>query len=223
MISPGNQRGDLRVNFGTGTGTFLPGTREILLTGIGGVDEAIALDVNDDGFDDLCLAGWFRGVLTLLIADGQGGFLPQRSLAADDRSNGLIARDLNDDGHMDFALAHAKDEATVSIFLGPGPLRTQVVETGGSIANSIEAADLDGDGTLELIVTHRDSQDVVVLSPVAEPGRDWYAPVLRVDLESGTPRDVTAAHLDGDERIDLAVALQDGDALVLLRNVTPRR
>ena len=211
--------GKVSVQLGDGTGGFAPCTT-------GGdwgatADGMVAADFNNDGLDDLAIAEWFFGKLSIRLADGTGDFdRPYRLVTAADRPTDILVRDLDLDGTLDIAMCHGAAAGAVPVFWGPVYGRTQLVLTGGSIANSITAADFDGDGLDDLAVTHRDSENVVVLRQSGIPGPEWFTPAWSRTIP-GKPRDVSGADLDQDGRPDLAVTLQDGNEVVLLRNTSP--
>lgn len=213
------------VQLGDGAGGFSP----CVLVHDGGpavpYGGMIARDLNADGFDDLVAAVWGRARAETFIANGDGTFEPPIGVGTAPHPNDLIGRDLDGDGHLDLVAPSGDDEGAVTVLRGTGSesgprfAPVQFASTGGSVANSIVIADLDLDGEIELIVTHRESGDIVILARNDHPSRLRFEPVARFEI-GGQPRAVRADDFNRDGRPDLIVALQGADQVVLLRNTT---
>lgn len=145
----------------------------------------------------------------------------------------LLIADLDGDGKPDLIIANVYAHS-VSILRNIGSVGTLdstsfapafdlPLALGSSSDNplGIEAADVDGDGKLDLVVCDRGSNQLLVFRNVAVPGalttNSFTAPVA---LPTGNdPRHVRVADLDGDGRPDLVVACYADNALSIFQNI----
>lgn len=136
--------------------------------------------------------------------------------------------DFDGDGRPDLAFANW-DAHTVSIYRHAGVRDGFVafdapvlipVGTGRSDPLDVAAADVDGDGKIDLIVPDRDADRILIFRNVSEPGilgtNSFAAPVEFSVF--GDPRTVVARDLDGDGFPDLVVVCQGTSSLAILRN-----
>lgn len=121
----------------------------------------VAGDFNGDGKPDIVTLG---NPVTFLAGVGDGTFLPPVFSAVDARPGRPVggalhgyqdytAADFNGDGKLDLALTRFED-GTVSIFLGrgDGTFAAPIVSKAGVSVTGLVAADLDGDGIIDLAV-----------------------------------------------------------------------
>ncbi len=117
-------------------------------------------DINGDGWIDLVASGYHptQGHFVALLGNGDGTF--QLGPAHAGGSPGALdTGDFNGDGHPDFAAANtASDNNTVAVWIGTGdgsfqPGPTLLVN---QTPASVQAADLDADGILDLAVASDD-------------------------------------------------------------------
>lgn len=161
-----------------------------------------------------------------------GGFAPSFTLPASGPGSCVIA-DLDGDGKPDLAFVDASSQSvtvyrnvsTNSALLGAPSFAPRIdlpfPPGTGTNAYRLRAADLDGDGRLDLIACEVDGSNVTVFHNVALPGSlatNSFEPAF--DLPAGNDcRFATAADLDGDGRVDI-VALNYGDQTIsILRNI----
>jgi hypothetical protein len=156
--------GTVTILLGDGRGGFREAEGSPFAAGAAPWQVAIA-DVNGDGHADLIVIPYDRDVrersriaVTILLGDGTGRFRPTRTLPLDGcaGANAVAAGDLHHSGHQDIVVscantaalqvfrAHADGSyAPSSIPIGRGP-------TWGGVA----LADLDGDGTNDIVVSN---------------------------------------------------------------------
>ena len=194
---------DLSVLLGNGDATFQAEQR----TGPGSLFTIgmVAGDVTGDGVVDLVVTGIGASVLP---GDGQGGFtqevpvpLPQ-GVTTTGLTIDLV--DLNGDHVPDLVLGLI--DGTVGALLGNGTGGFAAVQTvgAGAIVFGATVADVDGDGTLDLVT--RDAVDVTVLRGQGDgsfAGPQVVAPTLAV---SG----LVEGEVSGDALPDVIVASPDG-------------
>ena len=132
------------------------------------VSVAIA-DLNGDGRPDIVVASWYEnpktneGVVTVLLANSDGTFAAPVSYGtAGAQSLSVAVADLNGDGRPDLVVANSclsmatcETGGGVSVLLGNGNGTFQpavIYYSGGSGANSVAIADVNGDGRPDLVV-----------------------------------------------------------------------
>jgi hypothetical protein len=125
----------------------------------------------------------------------------------------FVVGDFNDDGHVDLAIAN-DDDGSVSVLLGSGSGTFDVGANlpGGDGPAAIAAADLNGDGRLDIVVAHSgvtDSgsgpDDIVVFLAQGD------GTFRRLTRPAGVnPQAIALGDFNGDQKPDLATA-NDGD------------
>ncbi|MGH9143611.1 MAG: FG-GAP repeat domain-containing protein [Vicinamibacterales bacterium] len=230
----GDGKPDLLVPFGVGSVGILLGTGDgrfeaPILVQTDGISNSIAIaDINIDGHPDLLLAGFdfvdgdsehsglSRGVVRVLLGNGDGSFQPEAvfnsGVSPGGWANSVAVADLDGDGQLDLAVADYPDNAT-GVLLGDGTSFKPVVLYGSGAALSwFEAiADVNGDGKPDLIVADFAGTVGVLLGNgdgTFQTAQDY--PV------SGDATSVVAADVTGDGRPDLIVSNGNNSVSVLL-------
>jgi hypothetical protein len=108
---------------------------------------------------------------------------------------------------------------TASVLLnnGDGSFSAPTSYPVGSYPTSIAAADLDGDGSLDLISSNRDSDNASLLM---NNGNGTFAAAVDIPAGDG-PRDVLPSDLDNDGDTDLAFANSLGPNIAIVMNNGP--
>ncbi len=211
--------GSVSVLLGHGDGTFQAHVDYTTDPGPRGV--AIA-DLNHDGKLDLAVANGGQtfsipaspGSVSILLGNGDGTFAPKASYPTGSGSTALVVGDLNGDGHPDIAVAN-DGSPILSILIGNGDGTFQAVvntppET-STAAVSIAIADLNGDGHPDLVTTD-DSASVDVF--INQGSGAFATPVVYETFQPvgavSEPDSVAVADLNGDHKLDLAVANRGG-------------
>lgn len=125
-----------------------------------------AADFDEDGYLDLVVSG--EPNLHVLKGDGQGGFSPLSRPPGGQQPNDFALADLNEDGHIDIVVAnHDSDHLTVLRGDGTGQFgllpKPHLKIDVSPHPHVVRAADLDGDGRIDLAVDHRDALGVLIL------------------------------------------------------------
>jgi hypothetical protein len=156
---------------GAANGTFTP---HVLLDGIGRVADVRAADFTGHGKVDLVVAefGWHRtGEIVLLENQTTDWKQPKFVPRVLDKRHGTThvpVADLNGDGKPDFVAVISQEYETVVAFIneGGGKFREETIYSAPHPAcgsNGIQLTDLDGDGDIDVLLTHGDSLDAPYL------------------------------------------------------------
>jgi hypothetical protein len=221
------------VLLGNGDGSFKSAVN--YATGTTPVSVAVG-DFNGDGHLDLAVANSGSNSLSLLMGNGDGTFQPRIDTALLLTPSSLTVGDFNGDGKADLAVATGNattDDMTLLLGNGNGTFQapvTTVTDTSLSISpiagtSKISAADLNGDGHLDLIVVNnKDTRQPFgrTTISVTEPGSvsvllgngDGTFQAPRNSAAGTSPRSLAVGDFNGDGRPDFAVS--DSTTSVLL-------
>ena len=186
-------------------------------------------DVNGDGRLDLAVAFNSNNVSVLPNATIPGAAAPnfaaKQDFATGEAPLFVEVEDLNGDGLLDLAVANL-NASTVSVLLNttdlgaatPGFTVKQDFATGAS-PRSVSCGDLNGDGKLDLAVANINSATVSVLLNTTATGAAAPSFAPKQDFATGTaPASVTMDDLNGDGKLDLAVANINSNTVSVLLN-----
>ena len=181
--------------------------------------DLVAADFDGDGIPDLATANANSDDVTVLLADGEGGFSEAAGspIPAGDGAQGILAADLDGDLIIDLAVANANED-TVSIFIGRGDGRFLEVPGSpfavGDSPRKVAAGTFDAGSTVDLAVVNATSNDVTIL---LGDGNGAFAEATGSPIAVGNdPRDVVAGDFDGDDEVDLATVDSDDDTVTVL-------
>jgi len=194
--------GGLTILLGDGTGDFTLGGTEP--TGDLPITLGLA-DLNGDTTLDVVVGNFGSNDATILIGDGTGDFTeaPTSPEPVGEAPLRLAVADLEGDGAQDVGVANTgSDDVRILIGDGAGDFTEPPTspEPAGAASYSIDAADLDRDGDVDLVVAN-------------------YGPgnVTRPETVGQQRVFVVAADFDGDRRPDLTVANETlGNVTILL-------
>ena len=215
-ISTGNS-GNVAVLLNNGNGTFATAVTYSL--GALGASSVAVADVNGDGFPDLIvatgsMAGGFVGVLTGI---GNGTFNPEAVYASGGVSPLAVAvADVNGDGHPDVVVANQCVDNTcassnVSVLLndGTGKFPTATAYgTGGLFPDGIAIDDVNGDGTLDLVVANSSTSSTVDdgnVGVLLGNGDGTFGTAKAYPSGAFGAASVAVADVNGDGKLDVVV------------------
>ncbi|MFN0085202.1 MAG: FG-GAP-like repeat-containing protein [Blastocatellia bacterium] len=233
----GDQRGDLAVaNAGSKTLSILTAAAA------GGFNPAVTVllpekprailagDFNGDNRLDLVVSSleFNNGYrFYLLTGDGAGGFAAALPFPIEQGLVSLLAADFNNDGRLDLLgstlLGCGSNQNRIYLLTGRGdgsfnaPFRTAA----GTDASAMRAADLDGDGRLDLVAANPCGHAVMVFSGdgAGALGAPMSYPLATAGPFDQAGRDLQLADFNSDARPDVVVTNANIDAIeVLLGN-----
>ena len=233
VVTGHSQSRAVRVLTGDGRGG-LARTLPPIMLGYPPSELALA-DVNGDGRTDLGISDHANYAIDILLNRGAGAFTPapgSRFVAADGskpHTHGFALLDLNRDGRIDIVMGN-NDDDTVAVLLGDGKGSfTRVPRSPFSVGPSpypFGAADLDGDGAIDLAVPSSGTGPNRVpgreLTLLRGNGRGEFGPVAGSPIAvSANPYFVAVGDVNGDARLDLASSHNGSSLFTVLLN-TPK-
>ncbi|MFQ5767634.1 MAG: FG-GAP-like repeat-containing protein, partial [Acidobacteriota bacterium] len=208
-------RGDLSILLGRGDGTFQAQIRVEAgehpgLAGLG--------DFNGDGRQDLTVINKDRsGSIVMLLGNGDGTFVSRPLGALGRFPTALDGGDFNGDGLKDVIVAvlsdHTGRDVLSLLARGDGTFEPIRRFTAGRTMRSIRAADLDGDGILDIATSDIDSGAAVILGR----GDGTFGPPRLYDI-GGATLSIDVADFNADHLPDLAAVGVDGRLFISLGN-----
>jgi len=204
--------GGVTVLLGDGGVGFTP--LPIVPTGAGATGVASA-DFNNDGNADLVVANELGSNVSVLLGNGSGIYAPPTNIPVGAAPVAVTTGDFNGDGRIDIAVAD-KTNNNVAIMLnaGAGNFLAPVTFTTGVVTGPIQiaAADLNGDGFLDLVTANASGNNVSVLLGNGAGG--FLAPSF---FPTGPqPHDVSIGDVDGDGLLDIVTADVNGAGITFM-------
>jgi VCBS repeat protein len=222
LITCNNEDNDISLAFGDGRGNF---TRAPKSFPVGPSPYPFAVgDVNNDGWPDIVATASATGpsrreqlplsrALTLLLADGKGGFTPHQLPIRTGEPWFAAIADLNRDGKADIVATHHEINA-MTVMIGDG--RGGFTEANGSPFDfgvslfHLIIADVDRDSSLDVVATKGDSLRVLL-----GDGRGALKPGASIPVGPGAWR-IATADLNGDGAIDIVTSNSEGNSVNVL-------
>src|ERR1039458_9620033 len=218
-------QGVLSVLLGNGDGTF---QAPVTYPTNNDSESVVLADVNGDGKIDIVLASSDTGSVNVMLGNGDGTF--QSAVSYDTGgvySLGLAVGDTNGDGKPDIMVANECSSSQncsngiVSVLLGNGDGTFQTAVTynsGGINARSLQAADMNGDGKLDIVVENECATDCSsgAISVLLGNGDGTFQTATTTNIpESWGWNTIVVGDFNGDHKIDV---VSGGSGVFLLGN-----
>jgi hypothetical protein len=186
---------------------------------VSAIPSLTAADVNSDGkLDLICADNTASGKLTIYTNNGSGGFALASSPGVGAYPVVIAAADINGDGKVDLISANfgigSGNTLTVLTNNGSGSFGSNATYTVGSGPVCVTAADVNGDGKVDLISANNNGFSLTVLTNDGSGGFGSNA-TYTVGI---SPTFVIAADINNDGKLDLISANGNNTLTVLTNN-----
>jgi hypothetical protein len=185
--------------------------------GVGDTPFAIATgNFNGDGFPDLAVANSDSDNVSILLADGSGGFGTATNIGVGDGPFSIAVGKFNADAHADLAVANVySDNVSILLGNGSGGFTGPTNFAAGDFAWSVAVGTFNADAHQDLVVGTVGTFNVATL--LGNGSGAFGAPTGSAEI--GSPVSIAVGDLNGDSKLDLAVASDNFDYVsVLLGN-----
>ncbi len=204
--------------FNNGDGTFAPFIAKY--AGHGTVSVALE-DFNNDGNVDIMSTNFNRSIR--ILENTGGGSMESEKKLYDGRSGQgrSFWSDFNGDGLIDAVIATSVDYPDfVSVVKNQGPIfQTPADEySTGPTPRHIYSADIDGDGDMDILATHKLDNYGHGISVLRNNGNGTFAEKEQYIVAGSAPTGILVADLDGDGTGDMIVANSDLSTISVFRN-----
>ena len=223
VITVANSSAAVTVHKNLGNGSFPVLTRYEVASLSDAVESA---DIDNDGDIDIVVNGVVDivsndGVVKILKNNGNGTFAPAIDYTPTRTFGDMKLRDINGDGFLDLVLAPnaccSPYHFGTALNLGNGTFAPTVVTEVFSCGDgTIDAADLDGDGDLDIVLTEEETcagQTDSHIFIFRNDGNQNFVRMPDIVLHGDLPHGLALADVTGDGRIDIITALSGGMAV----------
>lgn len=189
-----------------------------------GLSAVAVADIDADGYRDAIATGWSSDVLVVFPGHSETYFADPVVTALSGGPRDLVIEDFDGDGLPDLAITlYNADEIALLKGTGTGEFElVDKVSARGKMPHKIRVADVNGDRRRDLVVTHAQGDDSVVIFF----GDGGFGFAVTQELRLGENRfqrefgieDIVVRDFNEDGKPDVALACAAAGAVVLLRN-----
>jgi hypothetical protein len=203
-------------------GSFETGVRRVISSAADGAYTVATADIDGDGDLDVLSASMYDDTIAWYEnMDGAGSFSSRAVISNDaDGATSVFGVDIDGDGDVDVVSSSAYD-GTVAWYENVNGLGTfgepQVITREASGANSVVAADVDGDGDMDVLSASSPDNKIAWYKNLNGAG-SFSGQLLITDLVDGATS-VYAADLDGDGDIDVLSSSATGNKIAWYENL----
>ncbi|HEU4929592.1 MAG TPA: FG-GAP-like repeat-containing protein [Candidatus Krumholzibacteria bacterium] len=207
--------GNISLLLNIGDGTFAP--RINIEAGVNQETSLAVADADNDGIMDLFVGSYtVPRTITVLLGDGNGGFVPQTPVSTLGLPWMLAVGDVNGDHNVDvFSAGASGGNVAIHFGDGSGGISAATLLAMGGQPIAIDAGDIDGDGDLELAASNNAGSWVVW----ENAGGSFVNP--RTLLASTAGSCATLHDRDNDGDLDLTGVDEVDDWVYLFENISP--
>jgi hypothetical protein len=181
---------------------------------------AVVGDFNGDGHADIATTSFTQtGGVSVLLGKGDGTFQAHVDSPTDQSPTAIAAGDFNGDGKLDLVVADSTSTSQLVSTLignGDGTFQNNISQTLSGILRSVAVGDFNGDGKLDVAAVIDGTNAVSIF--LGHGDGSFAAPVQYPTgpmVLSPPYHNVLAGDFNGDSKLDLAVATDNGIAILL--------
>ena len=202
-----------------GLGNF--GPEQIISSEADHANSVYAADIDGDGDMDVLSASrgddkiaWYENT------DGLGSFGPEQIISSDaDHALSVYATDIDGDGDMDVLSASENDDK-IAWYENTDGLGTfgpeQIITTDADHAISVYAADIDGDGDMDVLSASEDDNKIAWYENT--DGLGSFGPEQIITTDADHANSVYAIDIDGDGDMDVLSASREDNKIAWYEN-----
>ena len=176
-----------------------------------------AIDLVRDGHRDLITVARGDGSVRVLPGQAAGAFEAALTFMPGADPIQASAGDVNGDGIPDLlVIGHLANAFYVRLGTGGGELAPTVAYPLRNHGNRLVVADLNGDAYADVVVSHDGSGAPIYVTAYLGSASGEMHPVWELGTQFFTTQEIAAGDFDGDGRTDVAVAMGDNRAAVMV-------
>jgi hypothetical protein len=171
-------------------------------------------DLDADGDNDIAMACYGTGMVTILKNDGTGAFTVRTDYAVGIYPVSVAVADVDGDGDKDVLYTrYTSNVVGVMKNNGNGSFAASTEYSGSTTTMTVTTADVDGDGDVDILAGNFGTS---TLSVMKNNGNGTFA--ARSDYGGGSFDNIASADMDGDGDMDVITNIRSWGIIVCLNN-----